>query len=361
MVEERLLAAGLACEICDTLDVLIAVLKHDAGVALIAQEALEPSQTDQLLAVLDGQEPWSDVPVLLLSFARAWRMEQLQPSGGFLRRANVMLLQRPMTVELFLSAVRSAVRARRRQYQMRDLYRELMRAVQLSELFVGILGHDLRTPLGAIKMSAEFIVRDSDDARSSRPAGRILSSADRMTRMIDQLLDFVRLRQGRGIGLKIVSADIGDIAGQVLQEVSDANPQVRLDVSRRGNLSGCWDSDRLAQVVSNLVGNAVQHGVSTQPIAVEMDGTAPDTVFFRVHNLGAISVDAQSTLFEPFQRATSSKSARKGLGLGLFIAREILRAHGGEIALRVADGRTVFEARLPRVARPVETEVLALP
>jgi signal transduction histidine kinase len=361
MVQDRLVAAGFTCEVCIDLESLVTALRSDAGVALIAQEALVQHQTTTLLSALDDQEPWSDVPVLLLSLARAGRATLAHSFVELLTRANVMLLQRPVSLELLVSAVRSAVRARRRQYQMRDLYRDLSRAVQLSEMFVGILGHDLRTPLGAIAMSAELIVRNSDEACSLRPAGRILSSADRMSRMIEQLLDFVRVRQGRGIRLSVVAADLGELAWPVLQELGDANPQARLAVSRLGDLSGCWDPDRLGQVVSNLVGNAIQHGIATEPIVVEMDGTESDTVCLLVSNPGAIPEVAISTLFEPFRRATAAKSVEKGLGLGLFIAREIVRAHGGEVAVRVAGGRTDFEVTLPREARPVETAVLTPP
>ena len=363
MVEERLVAAGFACEVCKDVDELLSALRNDAGAALIAEEALSAAQADTLLAALEAQEPWSDVPVLLLTLARSRRVPHAHPNIGLLERANVMLLQRPMPPRSLLSAVRSAVRARRRQYRMRDLYRELSRAVQLGDMFVGILGHDLRTPLGAIKMGAELIVRGAEDARSLRPAGRILSSVDRMTRMIEQLLDFAQVRQGRGIRLQLAPSDLGDIARQVVQELGDANPQARIEVSSSGSLGGRWDPDRLGQVVSNLVGNSVQHGTAQRPITVELDGTGSELVRLRVGNHGAISGEAMPTLFEPFKRTTTTtiKGGDRGLGLGLFIAREIVRAHGGELAVRTVDGTTIFETTLPREARPIETEVLTPP
>ncbi|MGC4070541.1 MAG: histidine kinase dimerization/phospho-acceptor domain-containing protein [Polyangiaceae bacterium] len=224
MVEERLLRDGLACERCGDWEALIAALKTDAGAALIAQEAIETSQVASLLDALDAQAPWSDLPILLLTIERSKLAARGAPPLSLLSRANVMLLQRPIPLNLFLSAVRSAVRARLRQYQMRDLYIELSRAVQLSETFAAILGHDLRTPLGAIRMSAELIARSSDGP-ASRPAERILSSADRMTRMIAQLLDFACIRQGRGIRMHIVRSDLGDIVHSVLLEIGAANPE----------------------------------------------------------------------------------------------------------------------------------------
>lgn len=352
MLRERLVAERLDCHVCADLAELLAAMSAGAGVVVIAHEALPHSGAEELLAALDAQEPWSDVPVLLLAEATSRRRPPVVTR--FFERANVTLLQRPLGIQLFLSSVRSALRARRRQYQMRDLYRELERAVQLSDLFVSILGHDLRTPLSAIKLSAEVIVRLSLDARALRPAGRILTSTDRMTRMIEQLLDLARLRQGRGMPLQLREAHLGDLARQVVQEIEDANPSASLRVRESGDLAGTWDPDRLAQVVSNLVANAVQHGARERPVTVELDGTQAGSVRMRVQNFGIVPPEALATLFEPFRRSEGSAaptSGSRGLGLGLFIAREIARAHGGDIALRSADDCTTFEVVLPRQAR----------
>ncbi|HEY6723339.1 MAG TPA: HAMP domain-containing sensor histidine kinase, partial [Polyangiaceae bacterium] len=257
MLEARLVAGGFACEVCPDVPALLSAMRDDAGAALIAQEALYTGLAETLLVALERQEPWSDLPVLLLTLATSTTGPRV-PTAGMLERANVMLLQRPMPPHLLLSAVRSAVRARRRQYQMRDLYRELSRAVQLGDTFVGILGHDLRTPLGSIRMGAELIVRTAEDPRSLRPAERIVRSSDRMTRMIEQLLDFAQVRQGRGFRLELAASNLGGITRQVSQELGDVNPRATIGVTSVGTLDGYWDADRLAQVVSNLVGNAVQ-------------------------------------------------------------------------------------------------------
>ncbi|HSQ66612.1 MAG TPA: HAMP domain-containing sensor histidine kinase [Polyangiaceae bacterium] len=229
--------------------------------------------------------------------------------------------------------------------------------MHLADMFAAILGHDLRTPLSAIKMSAELIVRESEDARTLRLAGRILSADDRMTRMIEQLLDFARVRQGRGIELKVTSADLVEISRPVLEELGDANPQARIELSVFGDLTGNWDPDRLAQVVSNIVGNAVQHGALGSPIRVELNGTEAGVVRLRCRNSGAIPAEALPTLFEPFKRPLPRRTGKKGLGLGLFIAREIVHAHGGNIAVQSHD-TTTFEITLPREASPVDTAVL---
>jgi signal transduction histidine kinase len=327
---------------------------------VVAQEGLPPHGAEALLAVLDAQEPWSDVPVLILTGAVPKRAPHAHPAVALLERANVILLQRPLRLQLFLGVVRSAVRARRRQYQMRDLYRELSRAVQLSDMFIAILGHDLRSPLGAIRMAAEIIVRGSKDPHALRPAGRIMTSADRMKRMIEQLLDFARVRQGRGIALQLTRANIAEICRPVLQELEDANPDATIELVQTGDMSGVWDPDRVAQVVSNLAGNAVRHGVIGKPITVQLDGANAAVVRLRIENYGVIPAEAIPTLFEAFTRAAPSSQQRAGLGLGLFIAREIVRAHGGEVTVQTSDELTAFEVVLPREARPVETSVITL-
>ena len=224
-------------------------------------------------------------------------------------------------------------------------------------MFVSILGHDLRTPLGAIRLSAESIVRVSEDVRALRPAGRILTSADRISRMIEQLLDFARIRQGQGMALQIQVADLGDICRPVLQEIEDANPDAKIDLVRLGDLSGAWDPDRVAQVVSNLTGNAVQHGTRGSPVTVTLDGVDPDRVRVRLENRGLIEAEALPTLFDAFKRSTRSGTGGDGLGLGLFIARELARAHGGDITVSSSEEVTLFEVSLPRVARPTKTAV----
>ena len=349
MLRQRLLADGLSCEVCRDLPCLLAGLAGGAGAAVIAQEALAGAGVEALLSVLEGQEPWSDVPVLVLTDARSKRRPLV--AGPAFERANITLLQRPLSVRLFVSSVRSAVRARRRQYQMRQLHGELAEALQLSDLFVGILGHDLRTPLQAIKLSAEVIVRASPDAGALRPAGRILASAARMERMIEQILDFARVRHGRGIPLRPVPTELGKVCRPVIQEIEDGNPTLSVHLVESGDLAGVWDADRLGQVVSNLVGNAAQQGASGRPITVEIDGTAADSVRLRIRSFGAVAPGALPDLFEAFRRPPGSADAsrtRAGLGLGLFIAREIARAHGGDIAARTDDDTTTFEVLLPR-------------
>jgi len=221
----------------------------------------------------------------------------------------------------------------------RDLYRDQ---------FIGILSHDLRSPLSAITAGAALLAASAnDDQRQARVAARILNSAQRMERMIKDLLDLTRTRLGGAMPLKRVRLDLQQVCDEVLLELQAAHPDavVRFNVS--GNLTGEWDSDRLAQVVSNLLGNAIQHG-GGGPIRLEAHG-ADEGVTLSVHNDGnPIPVAMQASLFEPLARGQSDDVAHS-IGLGLFIARAIVIAHGGEIRVRSADGvGTTFEVLLPR-------------
>lgn len=351
MVCERVAADGMCCEVCADLDALLASMSPGAGAVVVAHEALSGTGAVRLRAALEAQEPWSDLPVLLLSEEKMKRSLHLTPD--VLEHANITILQRPLSVQLFLSSLRSAVRARRRQYQMRDLYRERERAVQVSDMFVSILGHDLRTPLNAITLSAETISKSSQEAATLRSAGRILNSAKRMAEMVGQLLDFALARQSPGIPLHPRGADLTEVCRQVVEEVERANPQASIQTQQTGELSGVWDPERLSQVVSNLLENAVQHGTRGHPISLELDGSVGPTVRLRVRNLGMVTAEALPSLFQAFKRAATphTTAGRKGLGLGLFIAREIARAHRGDLVVQTSDGQTVFEVTLPRDAR----------
>ena len=242
---------------------------------------------------------------------------------------------------------------------------KLEETVRGNELFAGVLAHDLRNPLGAIQTAAQLLLMryegknppTSDDAK---PLSRIISSSERMTRMIDQLLDFTRARTGGGIELRSRATDLGELCTDVLGEFELAHPGWQIDCTNVGDLGGSWDPDRLLQVISNLVGNAGQHGDAGSRISVELDGSHPDHVTFRVHNEGSIPDALVAQLFDPFRAARHGRGRSGGLGLGLFIVQELVRAHGGnvEVSSSPAAG-TTFSVRLPRQTFPRVARALA--
>lgn len=241
------------------------------------------------------------------------------------------------------------------------LVQELERAVRFSETFVGILGHDLRNPLSGITTATSLAISRAESDRVSKPLERVLSSAERMSRMIDQILDFTRIRLGRELPLQRTAMDLETVCRLILDELEDATTATELRLDLRGDARGHWDADRLAQLVSNLAGNAVQHRQPGTPVVVTIDGTRPDEVRFEIQNVGVIPADVLPTIFEPLRSGSSRKrEGASGLGLGLYISQEIAVAHGGAIRV-VSDARggTRFKVELPRKASDKDSGVFA--
>jgi signal transduction histidine kinase/PAS domain-containing protein len=225
-------------------------------------------------------------------------------------------------------------------------------AAKFSEMFLGVVGHDLRSPLNAIGTGAHVILRAATDDRLRRPAARIVESSRRMARMIEQLLDLTRIRMGRGISVDPAATNLGELVRQIAEEVEAAYGGA-IELERVGDTSGFWDSDRLGQVVSNLLANAATHGTSGGTIVVRLDGTAPDTMSMQIRNDGQVPSETLPRIFEPFRGSKYQRGAAQGLGLGLYITREIVRAHGGTIDVTSSGGQTTFDVRLPRETRAV--------
>jgi signal transduction histidine kinase len=184
---------------------------------------------------------------------------------------------------------------------------------------------------------------------------RIARNADRMTDLISQLLDFTRARLAGGFSLEPKLFDLAGLCSEILDDCQAAHPEATLCLDPDIDTAGLWDRERLAQVVSNLVGNAIQHGTPGKPIDVRVSDEGDD-VLLTVHNEGVpIPADVLPVIFDPFRQGIGParvKGKSESLGLGLFIAREIVRAHGGEISAQSAEGEgTTFSVRLPRGKR----------
>ncbi len=226
-----------------------------------------------------------------------------------------------------------------------------VRVEEARERFIGILGHDLRNPLNAITMGVELL-RDLPEPHS-KVVGRIGRSAHRMDAMIRDVLDFARGRLGDGIPVTPSQVDLHRLCKEIVAEMTQACPARTFSFEAAGDLRGEWDPDRVEQVLSNLLGNAVTHGAGAIRVIASDAG---DEVIMTVHNEGAaIPVALLPTLFDPFSRATQAVSgkhgAADGLGLGLYIASEIVRAHGGTISVSSVQGEgTTFAIRWPRTA-----------
>ena len=232
---------------------------------------------------------------------------------------------------------------------------EQKRMEELRERLIGIVGHDLRTPLSTVAMAAGLMLKrgtlSQDDARAT---ARIARTTERMAKIISELLDFTRARLGGGIPIHPQPIDLADVCAEVIAEVETAHPERTLRLHADGDARGAWDKERLAQVVSNLVGNAIQHGKSDGPIEVRLRAEG-DLVTLSVHNEGpAIAPDLLPSVFDPFRSHPRESAHRgEGLGLGLYICQEMVRAHGGDIAVQSSDATgTTFTVQLPRSATP---------
>jgi PAS domain S-box-containing protein len=223
-------------------------------------------------------------------------------------------------------------------------------AENLREMFIAILGHDLRNPLSAVLMGTELALSRANDETYRRPLQRVLASAERMARMISQLLDLTRVRLGEGIELSPVPADMGGIVAQALAETVRGKERFRVQTT--GDLKGTWDVDRLLQVLSNLACNAIEHSPPDTPIEVRVDGSRSEAIEVSVHNLGSpVPLELRDVMFEPFRKKRTGRGS-PGLGLGLFITKQFVVAHGGTISFETRDDAgTIFRVRLPRHAQ----------
>jgi signal transduction histidine kinase len=244
----------------------------------------------------------------------------------------------------------SAIGRRRAAEERERLIDELKTTVRLNELFAGVLAHDLRNPLGAILTAAYVLERRAETEDLRAPARRIVVSGERMARMIEQLLDFTRARVGDGIALHRRDTTLDALCRQLVAELADTYPNARFELALEPDVRGSWDPDRLAQVLSNLVGNACQHGAPNGVVRVELSAVSERQARLRIENAGTIASELLPVLFDPFRGTKERSDGSQGLGLGLFITRWIVGAHGGHISVHTDAGRTRFEVLLPRNA-----------
>ena len=224
---------------------------------------------------------------------------------------------------------------------------------EFREQLIGIIGHDLRNPLSTILLGTSILLQKEGLAeRETEVVRRIARSAQLAVRLIEQLLDLTRSRLGGGIPIDPRSVDVHDICRQVIEETELAHPDRPLRVDMTGDLVGVWDRDRLYQLLANLVGNAVQHGAPRSPIQLGVRGGETEVVIEVTNHGEPIPPAAIPSIFDAFRSGRTilaSRAKGPGLGLGLFIAQQIARSHGGAIAVTSSESDgTTFRVRLPR-------------
>jgi signal transduction histidine kinase len=218
-------------------------------------------------------------------------------------------------------------------------------------LLLGMLGHDMRSPLNTILMTSSYLAALNAGDKVSAAASRLIRSGASLQALLDDLVDFNRCKLGLGITITPADADLAEIFNEELEQLRGAYPKRQLELTVVGNTRGRWDGPRLQRLLRNLVTNAVKYGAHEEPVRVVLTGEEAD-VRFEVMNHGqTVEPRAMEELFSPLRRGLEQKNASAsdgGLGLGLYIVRELAQAHGGEVDSRCTDGKTVFMVRLPR-------------
>ncbi|MFC5458604.1 ATP-binding protein [Massilia niabensis] len=231
---------------------------------------------------------------------------------------------------------------------------------QSQNMFLAILGHDLRNPLGTVVTGASFMMQANDiPPRYVLVATRMFNSAKRMSKLINDLIDFTRTHLGPGIPIRVKQGSMVAVCEEVVNELRTFHPEQMIELHHPPQLDAIFDESRIAQVLSNLIGNAIQYGDAEAPVTVRVTASDADVVI-AVNNRGkAIAPDKLSSVFDPMVRIAASVNAsnndyteRTSLGIGLFISREIVHAHGGQVSLASTDADgTTFTVTMPRLPK----------
>jgi two-component system, sensor histidine kinase and response regulator len=334
----RLLTAS-----CGT-DALEILLTHEVALALI--DVRMPGMDGfELAELMRGVERSRSVPIIFMTAAS---QDPMRIFKGY-EAGAVDFLHKPVDAHILRSKVDVFVELFAQRRRLSEQLIELRNALRLNEMISAVLGHDLRNPLHAISLGAELLVRQSDDPNVASVGERIRGSARRMARMIEQLLDLARIRTS-GLELSMKEWDTSRVLAPIVDELVGPKDPKRVEMNVIGDMTATFDVDRLSQVFSNLVGNALQHGDPSSPVSVIADGSDADDITIRVRNRGVIAPEQMQVLFEPFK---SANATRGGLGLGLYIAKQLVEAHGASVVAHSdAEGYTTFVVSLPRKPLP---------
>jgi two-component system sensor histidine kinase/response regulator len=317
------------------------LLVHDVALALLDVN-MPDMDGFQLAELMRGSQRTKHVPIIFVTAAYdPQRVFQGYDAGA------VDFLIKPVDPRILKSKVMQLIELYRSRLQLSQQSRRLSEVLRLHETFVAAVNHDLRTPLHTISVGTTLLIGDTPTPEQADIGRRVESAIDRMSGMLDQLYDLARTRIGEGIGLDSMPGDLGEIVGSVVKEAELRGKGTPIELAIDGDPRGTWDLTRVSRVASNLIANALQHGDRASGVRIAIDGRSPNTVTLAVANAGVIPGDLLPTIFEPFRRGANSK--HKGLGLGLFIVREIAAAHGGRVDVTSAAATgTRFEVVLPR-------------
>lgn len=319
------------------------LLHSDIALALLDVQMPEMNGFE-LAEMIRGRERSRHIPLIFITAGSRnadWQFRGYE-SGA------VDFLYKPVQSHELLAKVQVFFTLHRQRLELSHDLALRTEALRINEMFMAVLGHDLRTPLTSILTNAGALARLKMDERAQLMASRIATSARRMGGMIEDLLDVTRIRQNGGLQLQLAPVSLDSLGKRVMEEVHGLYPDCQVALATTGDMQGHWDPDRLAQVLSNLLGNAMRHGTGESPVTLHLDGSDADSISLCISNSGCIAPDLLPALFEPFRSSNSNGARLEGLGLGLFIVRQIVLAHRGSIEVKSAAGQTQFHVRLQR-------------
>ena len=322
------------------------LLVHEVALAFLDVQ-MPDMDGFELAELLRGSERTRRIPLI---FVTAGAREQHRLFKGY-ELGAVDFIYKPIEPHILKNKAEVFFELYRQRQALSAELNDRTETLRLNEMFTALLAHDLRSPLSAMLASARLLQRRTQDQAALEAAGRIVASGNRMARMIEDMLDLARARLGGGILVKREAADFKALVERSLREHQAAAPERPIEASYAGNFAGFWDPERIAQVASNLIGNALKHGTPEGAIQVRLDGSDCDHVTLVVKNGGTIPPDIVPYLFDPFRGGQRQTGRGDGLGLGLYIVSQIVQAHDGRVDVKTGEGEeTAFHVRLPRAS-----------
>jgi signal transduction histidine kinase len=344
-----------ACAVLDRMEFGLAVGDHldvattlcsevrDTHEAIIIEHASrEPDFSTHPTPRMYGFESYIAVPIFRPNGEYFGNVCALDSAPAALRDAKTLTMMR-----LFSELISLQLTVEEEAGRDREALSNERQTAELREQFIAVLGHDLRSPLSSIIAGADILLRLPQNAAHTRALERIRSSGRRMSQLIDDIMDFARGRLGGGITLKLEAVEVAGLVNDVASEIAGAHPDRVLRVAVADAGTTRLDRSRVGQMLSNLVANAVAHSAPTEPVDICVERTGAGLAFAVISRGNPIAAGVLPRLFQPYFRAGEHRTA-SGLGLGLYIAAEIARAHGGSIkADSTPDGATTFTVVLP--------------
>jgi signal transduction histidine kinase/ActR/RegA family two-component response regulator len=345
----QLRTAGLQCDTCHDLSDLCRRIPDGVAAIIATDEALPPDRLHELARTLAEQPPWSEIPLIILTAAPS--LDQRSRSFDLLaRRTNVILVDRPVRIKSLISAARSALRARQRQYEVRELMQQLEDRIHERDRFLAVLGHELRNPLGAILLAAQMT--DTDGRLAGEHAQLIERQSRHLTRLVNDLLDLSRVAAGK-IVLKRNITDLRHIASQSLEVVRPAAERQGVTLEVRNceqPLLVDADSVRVDQILTNVLTNAIKYTPEGGHVMLVLRPEEGQGVLEVVDNGVGIADDRIGSIFELFAQAENAIGrSQGGMGIGLALVRNLVELHGGTVHA-ASDGvgkGSRFTVRLP--------------